>query len=276
MLGYERMKTYYPKRGEPVRYHIDTIPVWDAIKLKGECPLCALRRKNELIEIQRFLGASVMEPDSRIEVNANGFCTHHQTQLFAEKNRLGLALLMDSHIRELEKKVSKLLKQAKRSADEQGGASAFKRILGGSNGSGNELTAASTGLRELAESCILCDSLNENMDRYSFTFIHLWKTDSEFRKSFATSRGLCIPDCAKLLSMAQGALSANELPEFVGQMADLLEQNLKRLEEELEWFTLKFDYRNNDKPWNNSKDALERTINKLRGWCVGEEPNPKT
>ena len=47
--------------------------------------------------------------------------------------------------------------------------------------------------------------------------------------------------------------------------------NLKRIEGELEWFTLKFDYRNDGKPWGNSKDAPERAINKLMGACVGEE-----
>ena len=31
-----------------MRYHIDTIPVWDAIKLDGECFLCALKRKTEI------------------------------------------------------------------------------------------------------------------------------------------------------------------------------------------------------------------------------------
>ena len=36
-----------------MRYHIDTIPVWDAMKLEGECPLCALRRKLELGEASR-------------------------------------------------------------------------------------------------------------------------------------------------------------------------------------------------------------------------------
>lgn len=40
-------------------------------------------------------------------------------------------------------------------------------------------------------------------------------------------------------------------------------------EKDLEWFTLKFDYRNQQKPWGNSRDALERTVNRLRGFCVG-------
>ena len=65
-----------------MRYHLDTIPVWDAMKLLGECPLCAIRRRVELNDIQRFLGGSVMEPDVRIQVNQKGFCSHHQQMLF--------------------------------------------------------------------------------------------------------------------------------------------------------------------------------------------------
>lgn len=72
-----------------MRYHIDTIPVWDAMKLEGECPLCALRRKLELGEVERYLGASVMEPDTRIQVNEKGFCARHHAMLFAASNRLG-------------------------------------------------------------------------------------------------------------------------------------------------------------------------------------------
>ena len=58
-------------------------------------------------------------------------------------------------------------------------------------------------------------------------------------------------------------------------IARLTRDNLARTEKDIEWFTLKFDYRNQDKPWGDAKDAVERTVNKLRGWCVGTEPNPK-
>ena len=34
------------------------------------------------------------------------------------------------------------------------------------------------------------------------------------------------------------------------------DRNMNRLQQEVEWFTKKFDYRNNDKPWGTSKDAL--------------------
>ena len=45
-------------------------------------------------------------------------------------------------------------------------------------------------------------------------------------------------------------------------------ENLTRVEKDLEWFTLKFDYRNRDKPWGNSQDAVERSVNKMRGGAV--------
>ena len=49
-----------------------------------------------------------------------------------------------------------------------------------------------------------------------------------------------------------------------------MKENYQRLQEEVTWFTDKFDYRNKDKPWGNSQDAVERAINKLRGKCVGD------
>ena len=48
-------------------------------------------------------------------------------------------------------------------------------------------------------------------------------------------------------------------------------KNFERLEGEIEWFTKKFDYRNSDKPWGNSRDAVKRSVNKLRWHVVDED-----
>ena len=77
-----------------------------------------------------------------------------------------------------------------------------------------------------------------------------------------------IQNYAQLLKMAPEELSGQELSEFVKTLTTLMHDNLARIEKELEWFTLKFDYRNQDKPWGNSQDAVERSINKLRGHTV--------
>lgn len=254
-----------------MRYHIDTIPVWDAMKLEGECPLCALRRGIERGEVERFLGGSVMEPDVRVQVNAKGFCPRHHVLLYAQQNRLGHALMVHTHLRETREKAAKILD----AAQSGGGGSRLGRMLGRGGGDKDPLVAAADALDALTGSCILCDSITDNMNRYAYTFLHLYSHDTAFRQAFTGGKGLCLKDAALLLRMAGEALSAKEQTAFAADLSRLMQDNLKRVEDELEWFTLKFDYRNADKPWNNSRDALERAVTKLRGWCLGAEPDGK-
>ena len=65
--------------------------------------------------------------------------------------------------------------------------------------------------------------------------------------------------------------SGEALRTFRAAVAAVELPNLKRIEGELEWFTLKFDYRNQDKPWGDSRDAVERSINKLQGRVIPRE-----
>ena len=99
-----------------MRYHIDTIPVWDAMKLDGECFLCALERKTELGEAERYLGASVMEPDVRVKVNDRGFCRKHHAMLFSMSNRLGHALMLESHTIEIREKLARISDKLEKNA----------------------------------------------------------------------------------------------------------------------------------------------------------------
>ena len=109
-----------------MRYHIDTIPVWDTLKLDGECLLCSLERKTELGEAERYLGASVMEPDVRIRVNDRGFCRKHHAMLFSMSNRLGHALMLESHMIENRERLQKSW-QTLEKAGEQLSAAALRR-----------------------------------------------------------------------------------------------------------------------------------------------------
>ena len=74
-----------------------------------------------------------------------------------------------------------------------------------------------------------------------------------------------MPHARALARMAGESLSAEKASAFADALNKLQQENLDRVEKELFWFTQKFDYRNADKPWGNSKDAPERAIIKLRG-----------
>lgn len=242
-----------------MQYHLDTIPVWEAMEKNSACPLCTLYQKCEEDEIDRSLGGSVMEPDARIRVNERGICAKHHQQLFIMKNRLGHALLTDSHSKELLKKLEDLRKLIPGSK---------KGLFAKKDDSLAQLAAA---LDRLSTGCVICEDIDMHMQRYLYTFVHLWKTDTAFRQKWEASKGLCLPHAADLLRNAQKHLNAAQLQAFAQSLLTLLEKNLAEDEKELEWFTLKFDYRNQDKPWGNSRNALERTINRLRGACISPE-----
>ena len=87
---------------------IYTIPVHEAFEAGAAdpacgCPMCALYRRLEENELDMILGASMMEPDIRIQTNKEGFCRTHYDMMFVRKNRLGMALTLESHLNELKK-----------------------------------------------------------------------------------------------------------------------------------------------------------------------------
>ena len=71
-----------------MKEQIYTIPVSEAFEARsGKCPLCLLREKWEQNELDLILGASMMEPDIRIQTNEKGFCNDHLHKMYARGNR---------------------------------------------------------------------------------------------------------------------------------------------------------------------------------------------
>ena len=256
-----------------MRYHIDTIPVWDAMKLDGECPMCALERKTELGEAERYLGASVMEPDVRVKVNDRGFCRKHHAMLYGMSNRLGHALMLESHTIEIREKLAKISDKLSKSADQLKDAGFGDKLGGKTKAAAEEILKQAKAVNDMAGSCLMCDTIGENMRRYLHTFFHLYQHDSEFRNRFEQSKGLCLPHMGQLLEVAAEELGSKDLGRFTETVVRLQKENMDRIQEDISWFIKKFDYRYENESWKNSKDAVERTVNKVRGWCVGKEPN---
>ena len=256
-----------------MKYHIDTIPIWDAAKLDGECLLCALERRTELGEAERYLGASVMEPDVRIRVNEKGFCRKHHAMLFTMSNRLGHALMLESHMIENRQRLEKSWNTVKDAGEKLQNSSLGDKLNGKSKAAKDTILQEARKIQQMAGTCVMCDTIQDNMLRYLHTFFHLYQNDSEFRKRFLEGKGLCIPHLGQLMEVATEELNAKALGEFAQAMAEMEKKNLDRIQEDISWFIKKFDYRFEKEDWKNSKDAVERTVNKTRGWCVGRDPN---
>ena len=51
-----------------------------------------------------------------------------------------------------------------------------------------------------------------------------------------------------------------------------MKENLARVQGDLDWFVDKFDYRNAGAPWKNSRDAVSRSMQKLKGLYPADDP----
>ncbi|MBP5411075.1 MAG: hypothetical protein J6Y26_04085 [Lachnospiraceae bacterium] len=234
-----------------------TIPVNDAFDADTECPVCAMYDKLQSDAIDFVMGASYMEDDVRMETNKKGFCAQHLPLMYKNQNRLGLGLMMltymDQQLKEMEKLAGK----------KRGATSWFSKSSSGD--------ATADYMKTQQCTCYVCDRMKHSYERYLVTTLYLYNTDSSFRDKFARCKGFCMKHFGELHEMAPAHLSKSNLDEFDTCINRIMVENFKRVRDDLEWFTDKFDYRNADAPWKNSKDALIRAIQKTNAISVEEK-----
>lgn len=228
---------------------IYTIPVNEAFDASLAepscgCPICALYRKLEEDELDLILGGSMMEPDVRIRTNALGFCGTHFDRLFTRKNRLGLALILESHLGELRERLA------------GHGLASLVRGRG---------AAARETAEEVSSSCYICERIERNLTGMINTVTVLYGEDEAFRKKFAGQPYFCLPHLARLLEAGRAGLSKRLFSDFSATAVSIVDGYLEALTGDVSWFCKKFDYRYGDEPWYNAKDSVERAIAFLSG-----------
>lgn len=234
---------------------IYTIPINEAIEEESECPFCIIAKKLEEEAVDYTLGAAMMEPDYRILCNEKGFCNHHSSMLFKKPNKLSLALILDTRLENMRKFFSDAEKNLN-SPKKDGGF--FKKT---------PKTSAFSTLS--APSCIICDKINNTIERYAEVFFYMWKNDKDFKNRILNSKGFCMPHFYFLSEKAEKHLRNPQ--DFINPVYEKQKSELERIQEEIHRFTLKFDYRNKDMEWGNAKDAPVRTLEKLSGYIEQEE-----
>lgn len=215
---------------------IYTIPVNEAFEVQDGCPFCRLFKTLEDNELDIILGAAMMEPDIRIETNKKGFCEHHYGKMFEAGNRLGLGLILETHIDEL---ISHLTKMP---------------LLG------DKLKATGEYLDKASASCYVCDRIDNNFTKMVECACILWETDENFREKFSKTPMFCIHHYAMMMKSASLFISKKVRSDFYKAASEIELEYLNTLKKDVSWFCKKFDYRYDDEPWGNSKDAVERAI----------------
>lgn len=223
-----------------------TIPVTDAFQSDCECPLCKMKQELEGNAIEYTLGPSYMEDDNRAMTDEMGFCEKHIQTLYLQKNRLGLALILSTHMA----KVTKDLKNL--STASPSSKSLFKKQ--------SSRSGLGSYVDKLEHNCFICSRVNQTFERYIDTIFHLYRKDASFSEKIKASKGFCTYHYALLFDRAADFLSGEQLEHFLTDINSVYFSNMERMQEDIEWFINKFDYRYQNEPWKNSKDALPRAV----------------
>ncbi|MBO5897691.1 MAG: hypothetical protein J6R04_01640 [Clostridia bacterium] len=226
---------------------IYTIPVNEAFEASRDdhscgCPMCALYNKLENNELDLILGASMMEPDIRIKTNESGFCRTHYDMMVSMQNRLGMALTLESHLAELRKDITE---------------NALPLIPARGEKPARRIHA-------LEDSCYICSRIAYNYQRMTETVVLLWDTDEDFPAKLSAQPYFCLPHYRMLLDCAHQRLSKKKQPAFAADLWRVVQPYFDKLQNDVSWFCKKFDYRYDEEPWYDSKDAIERAIRFLR------------
>ena len=88
-----------------MREDITSIPISDVFEPRDGCPICRMRNLLEERVADYITGPAMMEPDVRIETNKQGFCFTHYRMMLSGRSRLSVALMLESHLNEVEKQV---------------------------------------------------------------------------------------------------------------------------------------------------------------------------
>lgn len=244
---------------------IYTIPVNESYEQDDECPFCYLEKKLEKEAVEYALGPAMMEPDYRIISNEKGYCNKHFSMMLAMPNKLSLALVLETHLKEVRKKLNKFENAINKNETSANGLFRKNKVSTG--------TEVSSSIKNISESCVICDKINETLSRYTDVFFYMWEKDEEFRKKVQNSKGFCLKHFSMLFENAEKHLKNPQ--EFMKSIYEIEMINLERINQDIHRFTLKFDYRNKDMEWGTAADAPIRTIEKLSGYSIPVKDNEK-
>ena len=235
-----------------------TIPLNDAVNANDECPFCFIERKLEqdLMDFVLGGGSSYMESDVREETDKAGFCRTHFKKMFDYGNTLGNAWILKTHYQKLLQEMEKQFR---------GYSSVKMGFFDKKKPKEERINTIGRWTLEKENSCYICNRFKNEYPRYMDTFLYLYEKDADFKEKVLNGKGFCLTHFGDLCEHAELNLKENQKKDFFSPLFDLMQKNVNRLYEDVSWLIEKFDYENKDADWKNSKDALQRGMQKLKG-----------
>ena len=221
---------------------IYTIPISEIFEPKQGCPLCALYKGLEERWVDYITGAAMMEPDIRVETNKRGFCSRHFDMMLGMRNRLSVALILQTRLDYVDKTL--------------GDKPPVKRSLLRPQAAGSE-----------DESCFVCSRINREFGRIGENIAVLWLREPEFRELYAAQQFICLPHYKILAYAGEKSMRPKEYEIFKKETAHLTRKKLLTAKKNIDEFCNLFDHRNagSGQPPQEVACAIETAIEYLTG-----------
>ena len=235
-----------------------TIPLNDAVNADDECPFCYIEREVEqdLLDFVLGSGSSYMESDVREATDKAGFCRAHFKKMFDYGNTLGNGWILKTHFMQMNREMKDQFQ--KFTPSKSGLMGKFKK-------NAERVNPIGAWVQEKENSCYICNRFADTYERYMDTFFYMYKKDEDFKKRILSGKGFCLHHFGDLCEYAETRLNDKEKKGCCPAMFELMEGNMERLQEDVSWLVEKFDYRNKDADWKESKDAIQRGMQKMKG-----------
>ncbi len=216
---------------------IYTIPINEIFEKKCGCPICSMQTIFEQRSVEYILGAAMMEPDVRQETNELGFCERHYVHMLAQKDRLSMGLILESHLEHIKKNILK------------GKVGLVK-------------SAPAKKAQKLSDTCFVCDHVHGAMESALNNMLDMYAEKKEFRELFAEQEAFCIPHYKLLCEYSEKKLSKDRRNELIKAATKVSSDYLNSLSKDVTDFCRMFDYRNSggNSDWGNAKDSIERAV----------------
>lgn len=209
-----------------MRDDICTIPISEAFEDDG-CPFCTMEQRITKRLTEYIIGPAMMEPDIREMTNKSGFCRNHFEEMLKMKNRLSLALMIQTYL---------------------------------THGAGND-----TSKKASQDSCFVCKNLAEGMSAMIRNFFTRYAKDNEMKELFLNSGYICRPHFLRLRADSKKLLSAKHRKDFDLASEQLYKKSLDGVLCDINAFAKSFDYRNSGKKNSGAENAVEDAIRFIVG-----------
>lgn len=233
-----------------MRESLLTIPINEAFEPKCGCPVCNIRNTIEEHMLDYITGAAMMEPDVRIETNAQGFCGFHFEKLLKQGNRLPLALIVDTRLNTIRDEI-------------------FEKKTGLAYSHAAKTKAAA----EIEKTCFVCGKVNWGVEHTVETVYTMFKSDEGFRKLYSEQEYLCVPHYNLLMGIAPQKLKKADLKAFEEATDRLIGNYLKTLNDDVHAFVQSFDYRNAGKLKAGDNEPVRQSVERAMEFLTSRKPD---